>query len=168
MCKTMASRKSILSSLGSGTAQRSLFGPVDHEQLQQEYQQALRKDLEDTSRRWGFDFLLEKPLKGGDFQWEGVPSTTVPLIYRPNMVGMNKVEGQRGVVSYIEARAGPSLSGKENVLYTPERDAATIVQNLETTPGRGERERLKRKQTNITDFYAAKRRVVGTPRKSGQ
>lgn len=88
----MASRKRILSSPEKSPARQNLFGPVDREQLQQEYQDTLRRDLEDTCRRWGFDFLSDKPLAGGDFQWEGVLGTKLPLLYQPCLLGQGEAQ----------------------------------------------------------------------------
>ncbi|XP_059400144.1 cyclin-dependent kinase inhibitor 1-like [Carassius carassius] len=141
----MAMDKRILRSLGNGRARRNLFGPVDREQLQLEYLDALRKDLEEASRRWSFDFLSETPLEGGDFLWEGVSKEKLPVLYRASRE--------------VQPR------GKENILGTPER-FSTVSQDVEKTPEK--RTELKRKQTNITDFYQAKKRQVATPRKSGQ
>lgn len=132
----------ILRALGNGPTRRNLFGPVDREQLHLEYRDALRKDLEDASRRWSFDFVSERPLEGGDFQWEGVSGVRVPVLYR-----------------CCES------AGKENAPRTPER-FSPVPQDVEKTPEK--RAELKRKQTNITDFYQAKKRQVATPRKSGQ
>lgn len=163
----MATHKRILCSLGNGPTRRNLFGPVDREQLSVEYQAALRKDLEEASRRWGFDFISDKPLESSDFQWEGVPGTKVPLLYRSCMFGLGLAPGHSEVEAAVypkAGRVGPSESEKENILRTPER----CTYNLEKTPEKRESTGLKRKQTNITDFYQAKRRVVGMPRKSGE
>nr|XP_046239740.1 cyclin-dependent kinase inhibitor 1 isoform X2 [Scatophagus argus] len=162
----MASRKRILSTLGNGRARRNLFGPVDREQLQEEYKAALRKDLEEASNRWGFDFILDKPLESSDFQWEGIPGAKVPLLYRSCMLGLEQTENQRVAESAVRPKGGnlgPSQREKENIPCSPERCA----HNLEKTPER-DNTGLKRKQTNITDFYQAKRRVVWMPRKSGE
>ncbi|XP_055725463.1 cyclin-dependent kinase inhibitor 1-like isoform X2 [Salvelinus fontinalis] len=171
MCRTrttMASRKRILSSLGKGPARRNLFGPVDHEQLQQEYQNALRRDLEDACHRWGFDFLSEKPLAGGDFQWEGVLGTKLPLLYQPCLLGQGEAQREGGLTAITGGvRAGPLHRGKENIPCTPEKCGANH-QNLEKTPDKKENTNPKTKQTNLTDFYQAKKRVVGTQCKSGQ
>lgn len=163
----MAGHKRILGSLRNGPTRRNLFGPVDREQLQVEYQVALRKDLEEASVRWGFDFLKDKPLDTSDFQWEGVPSTKVPLLYRSCMFGLGHTEGHRpaGEVSQIAGRGCLSDSDKENTPHSPERCTFNL-EKLEKTPDR--QQGIKRKQTNITDFYQAKRRVVGKPRKSGE
>lgn len=144
--------RQILRALRNGPARRNLFGPVDREQLQLEYRDSLRKDLEEASRRWGFDFATETPLEGGDFQWEGVSGVKVPVLYRACQ-GENR------------SRSGLFGAGKENIPRTPER-VSIVPQDVEKTPEK--RTELKRKQTNITDFYQAKKRVVATPRKSGQ
>lgn len=54
------------------SVRRSLFGPVDHEQLRRELRQRLREMSEQDSRRWNFNFQTDTPL-AGRFQWEEVP-----------------------------------------------------------------------------------------------
>ncbi|XP_030585398.1 cyclin-dependent kinase inhibitor 1 isoform X2 [Archocentrus centrarchus] len=166
----MDTHKQILRVLRNRPARRSLFGPVDREQLQVEYQAALCKDLEEASERWGFDFISDKPLESSDFQWEGVPSTRVPLLYRSCMHDLGKAEGQRSAERMVTAKRGrveTPQSEKENIPSTPEK-CTHSRETLEKTPEKSESTGLKRKQTNITDFYQAKRRVVGMPRKSGE
>ncbi|XP_070815077.1 cyclin-dependent kinase inhibitor 1 isoform X1 [Chaetodon trifascialis] len=170
MCRIMASHKRILSALGKGPARRNLFGPVDREQLQVEYQAALQKDLEEASDRWGFDFISDKPLESSDFQWEGIPGTKVPLLYRSCMLGLEQAEGQRAPEAAGKSKGGRvelPWNEKENIPCSPKR-CAVDQENLEKTPVRRENTGLKRKQTNITDFYQAKRRVVWMPHKSGE
>ncbi|XP_014853401.1 PREDICTED: cyclin-dependent kinase inhibitor 1-like [Poecilia mexicana] len=157
MCRIMAPHKSMLSSLrGNRRARRNLFGPVDRNQLQVEYQAALRKDLEEASKRWGFDFKSDKPLETSNFKWEGVPETRVPLLYRSCVLAEGLGLARRAV------QTKPARLEKENIPQTPEK------WDLEKTPEKGDKAVLKRKQTNITDFYQAKRRVVWMPRKSGE
>lgn len=164
----MAAHKRILGTLGNGPTRRNLFGPVDRNQLQVEYQAALRRDLEEASVRWGFDFFQDKPLDSSDFQWEGVPGVKVPLLYRSCALG--QAQGHRAAVaqglSHKRGWAASPQREKENIPHSPQR-CSPDLKNLEKTPERGE-SALKRKQTNITDFYQAKRRVVGKPRKSGE
>ncbi|XP_020497735.1 cyclin-dependent kinase inhibitor 1 [Labrus bergylta] len=168
MCRIMASHK-ILSTQGNGPTRRALFGPVDHEQLQREYQAALRKDLEEASHRWGFDFLSDKPLDSSDFQWEGIPGTKVPLLYRSCMYGLGQAGGRRvAAVALKGGKMGSSENDKENIPRTPERCAKLNLEKVEKMPKRGGNRGLKRKQTNLTDFYQAKKRVVGMQRKSGE
>ncbi|KAK5872417.1 hypothetical protein PBY51_013124 [Eleginops maclovinus] len=167
-CITMAPHKQTLSALGNSPARRSLFGPVDREQLQVEYKAALRRDLDQACQRWGFDFISDKPLEHSVFQWEGIPGTEVPLLYRSCMPGLGHTEGQRAAEAALKPwareRVGQPHSEKENIRCSPER----CELHPEKTPERREDTGLKRKQTNITDFYQSKRRFVWTPRKSGE
>lgn len=158
----MSFHKRVLRSLGNGSARRNLFGPVDREQLQQDYCVALKQDLEEASRRWGFNFLTEKPLNDGDFQWEGVSGAKVPLMYRSSTLNKNtrsagvSTSSEAGVsmeTDSMSADATPSMShtGKENLPGTPERHTNNL-ENLERTPvkNNASSNSLKRKQTNIT------------------
>ncbi|XP_076123573.1 cyclin-dependent kinase inhibitor 1 isoform X1 [Alosa pseudoharengus] len=178
MCRTMSFHKRVLRSLGNGSARRNLFGPVDRNQLQQDYHTALKQDLEEASRRWGFNFLTEEPLDNADFLWEGVSGAKVPLVYRSskrsNVTDFSALSTslEAGVSmesASAETMRSTSQSSKENVPGTPERHPNNL-KILERTPVKNDASsnKLKRKQSNITDFYQAKRRVVGTPRKSGQ
>ncbi|KAM4582942.1 cyclin-dependent kinase inhibitor 1 [Fundulus diaphanus] len=166
MCRIMASHKLMLSPLG-GTrrARRNLFGPVDRDQLQVDYQAALRKDLDEASRRWGFDFKSDEPLETSDFKWEGVPETRVPLLYRSCVLAPGRAEGLR-VADATVLTKGVRVE-KENLPQTPEKCVGEL-EAMERTPEKGDTAGLKRKQTNITDFYQAKRKVVWMARKSGE
>ncbi|KAF7248119.1 Cyclin-dependent kinase inhibitor 1B [Varanus komodoensis] len=62
------------------SACRTLFGPVDREELARELQQHSR-DLEEASRRrWNFDFYSYQPL-GGRYEWQAVGQDTLPEFY---------------------------------------------------------------------------------------
>lgn len=113
---------------------------------------ALRKDLDEASQRWGFDFISDKPLDSSDFQWEGVPGTKVPLLYRSSMLGMGHAEGRRAEEVKVPpkgGRVGPPKREKENIPLSPEKYSLDL-ENLEKTPEKRENTGLKRKQTNIT------------------
>ncbi|KAK3512960.1 hypothetical protein QTP70_033008 [Hemibagrus guttatus] len=133
-----------------GSARRCLFGAVDHEELRRDYTLLMRAELEDASRRWSFDFTTDKPQVGGDFEWVGLPEAQVPFLYREGTVGAEPRPKGAGPESDLE---------KEDIHKAPERHDGNTHS--------AEKHTLKRKQTNITDFYQAKRRVV-TTRKSGQ
>lgn len=150
----MANVKCILSPLGKGPTRRNLFGPVDKVQLRADYQDALRKDLDEASRRWGFDFMSDQPLVSGDFQWEGVPGAKVPLLYRSCVLG--KATSQRATQVTVSPKrvrvAAPPENEKENV---PENNSEKCPVNLERTPRKKEENAvLKRKQTNITGTFS--------------
>lgn len=150
-CRVMASHKRILGVLRKRPARRNLFGPVDREQLQVEYQAAMLSDLQEASKRWGFDFSLDKPLESSDFQWEGVPSTRVPLLYRSCLQDLGQAEGQRSAATVTpkRGRVETAQSEKENIPGTPGK-CTHSQEMLEKTPEKGENTGLKRKQTNIT------------------
>lgn len=63
------------------SVRRSLFGPVDHEQLRRELRQRLKEMSEQDSRRWNFDFQTDTPL-AGRFQWEEVPLDCAAALYQ--------------------------------------------------------------------------------------
>lgn len=153
----MASNKRVLSTLRKGPVRRNLFGPVDSEQLQRDYKAALHKDLEEASSRWSFDFIRDQPLENGDYQWEGVPGTKVPLLYRSCVADEGAPErpaeaAKEPEVEKVEVAQSENESESEkenNVPGSPRRRAVNLLK-LEKTPEKGERGGLKRKQTNIT------------------
>ncbi|RVE73508.1 hypothetical protein OJAV_G00049950 [Oryzias javanicus] len=163
-CRVMAAPKRIPSA-PRRPVRRNLFGPVDREQLQLEYQAALRQDLDEASRRWGFDFSSDKPLESSLFLWESVPGAGVPPMYRSCCRDAGPVQ------KAAETRTPPKRRRaelpkreKENIPLTPKKGSF----NVEKTPQKDRKDGMKRKQTNITDFYQAKRRVVLMPQKSGE
>lgn len=64
-----------------GTVCRSLFGPVDHEQLRRELKLKLKEITEQDSHRWNFNFQTQTPLPGG-FQWEEIPANSAASFYQ--------------------------------------------------------------------------------------
>uniref|UniRef100_A0A3Q3SDE5 Cyclin-dependent kinase inhibitor domain-containing protein n=1 Tax=Mastacembelus armatus TaxID=205130 RepID=A0A3Q3SDE5_9TELE len=60
---------------------RSLFGPVDHEQLRRDLELKLQEMSEQDMRRWNFNFQTDTPLPGG-FQWEEIPADRAAAFYQ--------------------------------------------------------------------------------------
>ncbi|KAL7857751.1 hypothetical protein AOLI_G00178530 [Acnodon oligacanthus] len=60
---------------------RSLFGPVDHEELNREMKEKLREIAERDQRRWNFNFGAGVPLLG-EYEWEETPGETSPAFYQ--------------------------------------------------------------------------------------
>lgn len=115
-----------------------------------EYQAALRKDLEEASSRWGFDFISDKPMENSDFQWEGVPGSKVPLLYRS--CTLDSQQPERAAKATLKPKVGKvsaSPNEKENIPCLAER-CPLDMGSLEKTPEKRESTGLKRKQTNIT------------------
>lgn len=87
-----------------GPVRRNLFGPVDHKQLQQDFERLLCMSVESANKRWNFDFQKEKPGKGSDVEWEELSCRDVPSFYRSCQV--------RPVLPPWEKRRTSSLSGE--------------------------------------------------------
>ncbi|XP_039091282.1 cyclin-dependent kinase inhibitor 1C [Hyaena hyaena] len=65
------------------SACRSLFGPVDHEELSRELRVRLAELSAEDQRRWDYNFQQDVPLRGpGRLQWTEVDSDSVPAFYR--------------------------------------------------------------------------------------
>ncbi|KAF7224025.1 cyclin dependent kinase inhibitor 1Bb [Nothobranchius furzeri] len=63
------------------SACRSLFGPVDHEELKKDFNEHMREFKEAAAAKWGFDFASDTPLSNGRFKWELVDSEEMPDFY---------------------------------------------------------------------------------------
>ncbi|XP_043939341.1 uncharacterized protein LOC122811520 [Protopterus annectens] len=60
---------------------RSLFGPVDHEELKKDLKEQLKEMQSHDRLKWNFDFNSETPLPGV-FAWESLKSENLPNFYR--------------------------------------------------------------------------------------
>lgn len=79
--------------LRSTAVRRNLFGPVDHQQLQQDFHKLLCMNLEVAKQRWNFDFQSEHPTPGS-VEWEEMCCQEVPAFYHSCVVrtGKRKLE----------------------------------------------------------------------------
>lgn len=59
---------------------RSLFGPIDHDELRSELKRQLKEIQASDCQRWNFDFEAGTPLKG-TFCWEPLESKEMPNLY---------------------------------------------------------------------------------------
>ncbi|XP_074833931.1 cyclin-dependent kinase inhibitor 1 isoform X2 [Carettochelys insculpta] len=127
---------------------RNLFGPVDHEQLQNDFQDLMRRHLEEAQRRWNFDFETETPLEG-EFKWERVLYASASPACLPSQELLSHSKGN----SEDKNKSSPALK-----VSTKDLNAAFASEagsRLASSPWH-----LKRKQTSIKDFYSSKRRSV--------
>lgn len=85
------------------TVRRNLFGPVDHQQLQQDFHRLLSMSVEVAKQRWNFDFKTERPTPGS-VEWEEIRCQDVPAFYRSSVVraGKRKLE--------VPIKAGKNLA----------------------------------------------------------
>ncbi|XP_053291692.1 cyclin-dependent kinase inhibitor 1Ca [Pleuronectes platessa] len=154
---------------------RSLFGPVDQEQLRRDLRQRLREMSEQDSRRWNFNFQAETPLPGR-FQWEEIPSDCAAAFYLEpaeprEAVGAPVTGDEDG--SSAGAAGGDGGGGADDrggSAGTNQENCPRILNTkrpAEVTPVRRKRSLSKpaakpRNYARITDFFAKRRRSTET------
>lgn len=50
-------------------ARKNLFGPVDHERLENELNEQIKKINDEKKAKWGFDFTKGEPVEGSNIEW---------------------------------------------------------------------------------------------------
>ncbi|KAM4615333.1 cyclin-dependent kinase inhibitor 1D [Polymixia lowei] len=159
---TMATSDSDLSCLGgiealklkAGPVRRNLFGPVDHHQLQQDFQRLLCMSVEVANKRWNFDFQSDRPAQGSAVEWEELRCQDVPAFYRSCTVRRRAGDG---VGKKAPRRQSPS-SGESSPASCSSSGSGDEYLEV-TTRGCYRIQRLaKRKQPAITDFFKVKKR----------
>ncbi|CAG5098770.1 Oidioi.mRNA.OKI2018_I69.XSR.g15961.t1.cds [Oikopleura dioica] len=68
-------------------ARRSLFGSRCSERIDGDFRQLEKKEIQEASARWGYDFAADRPLSSADapdsqYSWEPVAAKHVPRFYR--------------------------------------------------------------------------------------
>lgn len=132
-----------------GPVRRNLFGPVDHQQLQDDFQRLLCMNVEVANKRWNFDFQSEMPGKGSSVEWEELKCQDVPAFYRSRIVKPTTHPLKRRLSSSSrEGSPGSSCSSGSGDEY------------LDLTTSGHCRIKLhgKRRQLSITDFFKVKKR----------
>lgn len=131
-----------------GPVRRNLFGPVDHQQLQRDFQQLLRMSVEVANKRWNFDFQRDVPGEGANVEWVELGCQDVPAFYRTCLV-------RPGVFARKITRSTSTSSMEED--SSPVSESSSGEEYLEvTTRGSYPIRRLgKRRQSAITGQPAA-------------
>ncbi|XP_066525058.1 cyclin-dependent kinase inhibitor 1D [Hoplias malabaricus] len=129
---------------------RNLFGPVDHQQLQQDFQRLLCMSMEVAKHRWNFDFQSERPT-AGPVEWEELRWQDVPPFYRSCVVRGGSPRCR------IEAPAnsgGPSVTTATEEFLELRARGTFRGTKLERRSSLG----LKHRQASITDFFTVKKK----------
>ncbi|XP_003972984.1 cyclin-dependent kinase inhibitor 1D [Takifugu rubripes] len=142
-----------------GPVRRNLFGPVDHDQLQQDFERLLRMSVEVANKRWDFDFQNEKPGRGAGVEWEELSCQDVPAFYRSCLVRAAPLPPSKRRTS--SSSSSPYSSSGES---SPGSSSSpgTSDQYLDVTRKgcyRVRRQR-KRRQPAITEFFRVKKRKL--------
>ncbi|XP_076770065.1 cyclin-dependent kinase inhibitor 1C isoform X7 [Arvicanthis niloticus] len=129
--------------IARSSACRSLFGPVDHEELGRELRMRLAELNAEDQNRWDFNFQQDVPLRGpGRLQWMEVDSESVPAFYRETVqVGRCRLQlGPRPppVAVAVIPRSGPPAGevpdGLEEAPEQPPSAPASAVVAEPTPP----------------------------------
>ncbi|KAJ3596989.1 hypothetical protein NHX12_003389 [Muraenolepis orangiensis] len=91
---------------------RSLFGPVDNDELKRDLKEHLTEMEEGASAKWNFDFASHTPLepREGRFVWEAVACTALPPFYSND----NNKRPQRPSKSKSKSSKSKSTTGNNN------------------------------------------------------
>ncbi|KAF7701878.1 cyclin-dependent kinase inhibitor 1Bb [Silurus meridionalis] len=83
------------------SACRTLFGPVDHDELKRDLTAHLSEMEEAAAEQWEFDFSTHTPRQGAKFLWTLVDSAELPGFYTACPAGNNAldVNGNCGITA---------------------------------------------------------------------
>ncbi|XP_034019661.1 cyclin-dependent kinase inhibitor 1D [Thalassophryne amazonica] len=138
-----------------GPVRRNLFGPVDHEQLQQDFQRLFRMNVEVANKRWNFDFERDRPAQGSTVEWEELSCQDVPAFYRSCTVSPAI---QTGIGMAKPPRWLLSSSDEGSPLSTSSSCSGDDYLEVSTGGRYWLRQPRKREQPAITDFFKVKKR----------
>lgn len=138
---------------------RSLFGPVDHDELNRDVEAKLREISERDQKRWNFNFVSGTPLHG-EYEWEGAAVEATPAFYQETVqVGKRRAAVGPQVKPNTEAPNG------ENSVW--DEDARAAVFNDRTSTGTPSCTSCTRRKTS-TLFTTSTSRVTGERAAGGQ
>uniref|UniRef100_A0A671VFT5 Cyclin-dependent kinase inhibitor 1-like n=2 Tax=Sparus aurata TaxID=8175 RepID=A0A671VFT5_SPAAU len=135
-----------------GPVRRNLFGPVDHQQLQKDFERLLCMSVEVANKRWNFDFQSERPGEGSNIEWEELRCQDVPVFYRSCTVRPAGLPQNRRQISPSSGESSPRSSSScgsgDEYLEVTTRGCYRLKRNG------------KRRQAAITDFFRVKKRKL--------
>lgn len=132
---------------------RSLFGPVDHEQLRRDLKLRLKEIAEEDSRRWNFNFQTDTPLPGR-FEWEEIPTDRAAALYQ------DSAPLQDAVCSSNTEEEDDRLSDREGGAETDQENCSRIS-NTHKCPAEVTPVRRKRKLTKPAAKPGNNARITG-------
>uniref|UniRef100_A0A3P8RJA6 Cyclin-dependent kinase inhibitor domain-containing protein n=1 Tax=Amphiprion percula TaxID=161767 RepID=A0A3P8RJA6_AMPPE len=142
----------------SNSVRRSLFGPVDHEQLRRDLKLKLQQIMEQDTRRWNFNFEAETPLPGR-FQWDEIPVQCAAPFYAQRNDAASKPE--HGDQPSEEQSARTDQENRPSVSNTHKSPAeVTPVRRKRTHSRAAAKPRNNARITGKTQRVAASRRIL--------
>ncbi|GAA6111869.1 cyclin-dependent kinase inhibitor 1 [Tachysurus ichikawai] len=127
---------------------RSLFGPVDHDELNRDIETKMREISERDQKRWNFNFVSDTPLHG-DYEWERTAVEATPAFYQETV----QIGKHRAVALHVEPHV--EAPNRETCARGDAGGGTACAERTNTG---------KRKTTRITDFYVKRRKQVDPKR----
>uniref|UniRef100_UPI00398F5635 cyclin-dependent kinase inhibitor 1C n=1 Tax=Pristiophorus japonicus TaxID=55135 RepID=UPI00398F5635 len=152
---------------------RSLFGPIDHEELRRETKSKLREIGERDRRKWNFNFATDTPLEGGEYEWEA--GGDAPAFYRESVQrGKDRLHcpahqpchpdtdssGPAGLDTRDSPEAVSRLLGLESTETNQENRSDNLHSGIKA--GRPSCIRKRGSMPCITDFFAKRKKTIGS------
>lgn len=158
---------------------RNLFGPVDHDELNQEMKAKLREISERDQQRWNFNFETNTPLDG-DYKWEEVPVDKTPVFYQDSVQNdrtrvpatpVKEIPSSTSVLSetphmdVLERLALPESSSSASPVEINQENRTDKLNSGKQTHRQAPCVKRKRtvttdNNTHITDFFVKRKRAA--------
>ncbi|XP_026775360.2 cyclin-dependent kinase inhibitor 1C [Pangasianodon hypophthalmus] len=146
VCGLGAARERVPQHARRRSACRSLFGAVDHDELNRDMEARLRELSERDQKRWNFDFAAGTPLLG-EYEWEAAAAEATPAFYQETVQAGKK----RAAAATVTPRT-----------ETPHRESASAGQPSCTRARRAKRRKTSARaapaRARIPDFYVKRRK----------
>ncbi|KAM4016511.1 cyclin-dependent kinase inhibitor 1B-like [Anomaloglossus baeobatrachus] len=148
---------------------RSLFGPIDHDELRSELKRQLKEIQASDCQRWNFDFDSGTPLKG-TFSWEPLENTEMPIFYREsklcpaNATPLSRQASTRLSVPTVDTREESPAETVQEKQECAKENADKAVKKCQGVkgPSKTSTSSLQRKReisTSITDYFPKRKRT---------
>ncbi|XP_073512511.1 cyclin-dependent kinase inhibitor 1B-like [Phyllobates terribilis] len=148
---------------------RSLFGPIDHDELRSELKRQLKEIQASDCQRWNFDFDSGTPLKG-TFCWESLESTEMPSFYRESKLcpdsatPLSRQPSTWLLVPTVDTREESPAETVQEKKECAKENADKAVKKCQGVkgPSKTSTSSLLRKReisTSITDYFPKRKRI---------
>ncbi|XP_044134085.1 cyclin-dependent kinase inhibitor 1-like [Bufo gargarizans] len=151
---------------------RSLFGPIDHDELRSELKRQLKEIQASDCQRWNFDFEAGTPLKG-TFCWEPLESKEMPILYRESRLcpvsatPLSRQASTRLPVPTVDTREEPPAEivqgneecAKENADKAVKKCQGAKGPSKTSTHSTSSLLRKREISTSITDYFPKRKRL---------
>lgn len=132
---------------------RSLFGPVDHDELNRDIEAKLREISERDQKRWNFNFVSGTPLHG-EYEWEGAAVAATPAFYQETVQ-----VGKRRAAVGPQVKPNTEAPDWENSMW--DEAARAVVSDDRTSTGAPSCTTRTRRKTSTRFTATSTSRITG-------